>query len=283
MKPYLFLLIPLLLLSACRRQEPAETLRFGAEPYDSAALHLALVPNRDCLPVYYAKRAGLFDSVGVKVQIATCPSQLDCDTTLLGPSADGGWADAVRRTAYGKRAARWQTMWQGTDRWQLYVCGDLRVKTVRDLAGRTMAQARQTAESQWLDRLIQSEKLSADEVYRPQIHHLRLRAQMLTGDQTDAAMLCWPYTALARSEGNRAVGVQGERPLTGCFVMKSDRLRTPSARDKWQRFERARRMALDSIRLKGPAATSLILRHDYGLPAALADTLRFPSAATEKK
>ena len=40
---------------SCTDRKPASQFNFGTEPYDSAALHVALVPNRDCLPIYYAE------------------------------------------------------------------------------------------------------------------------------------------------------------------------------------------------------------------------------------
>lgn len=270
----LLFLLPLILLS-CHKEKSTETFHFGTEPYDSTALHLALMPNRDCLPIYYAKRTGLFDSVGVKVQIASCRSQLDCDTTLLGRSADGGWADSERKIHYGRRADGWQAMWQSTDRWVLFACGSLRIREVKALAGRTVAYARHTAESAWLDQLVKQNKLNNEDIYRPQIHDLRLRAQMLTGDQVDAAILSWPYTSLASSEGNRPIATQSDKAVNGMFVMKQDRMKNKNTQAKWQLFEKARKMALDSLHVLGPSATSLILQKDYGLPQSVADTVRF--------
>ena len=49
----LFLLSLSLLFGAysCQKEQANSALNFGTERYDSAALHLALVPNRDCCPV----------------------------------------------------------------------------------------------------------------------------------------------------------------------------------------------------------------------------------------
>lgn len=248
-------------------------MKFGNEKYDSTALHVALVPNRDCLPIYYAKRAGIFDSLGLKVQIATYFSQMDCDTALMGHFADGGWADKTRIAHYGKRMKELNVMWNGSQHWHLFSCGALRINTIKALTGRTIAIARASAEKAWIEQILKEGHLNTEDVYYPQINNLKLRAQMLTGNQIDAAVLSWPYTSLAWSEGHKCIIAQKATDTAGAFVMKSNSLK--GHKDKWELFEKGRKMALDSIRLKGPNAYSIVLQKDYGLPQPVADTIRY--------
>lgn len=274
--PYLFLSLSLLCAAvSCRNEPAAPAFNFGSERYDSAALHLALVPNRDCLPIYYAERVGIYDSLGLHLQIASYASQMDCDTALMGRFADGGWADLVRRQHYGKRMPSLEVMWTGSLRWALFTCGQLRLNTVKSLSGHTVATARESAEDKYLSQVVKEGKLSADNVYRPLINDLRLRAVMLNGSQVDAALLTWPYTSLALSQGNRLVTEQRFADANECFVMKSKSLSNPVRKRQWQLLEQGRRMALDSIRLKGLKVCAEVLRRDYGLPKQVADTLRY--------
>ncbi len=274
---------PLLLLSfalfctvvSCKKEQSAPAFNFGTERYDSAALHLALVPNRDCLPVYYAERAGIYDSLGLHLQIASYASQMDCDTALMGRFADGGWADLVRREHYGKRMAGLEVMWTGTQRWELFTSGPLRLNTLKSLSGHTVATARVSAEDKYLSAVVKESKVSADNVYRPLINDLRTRALMLNGSQVDAAVLTWPYTSLALSAGNRCLHAQRFADANECFVMKSRSLSNPARKRQWQLLEQGRKMALDSIRLKGLSVCAEVLRHDYGLPKAVTDTLKY--------
>lgn len=273
----LFLLSLSLLFGAysCQKEQANSALNFGTERYDSAALHLALVPNRDCLPVYYAERSGIYDSLGLHLQIASYASQMDCDTALMGRFADGGWADLVRRQHYGKRMPSLEVMWTGTQRWALFTSGQLRLNTLGALSGHTVATARQSAEDTYLSAAIKRGKVSADNVYRPLINDLRLRALMLNGSQVDAAVLTWPYTSLALSQGHRCLVAQRFADANECFVMKSASLRKPERKRQWQLLEQGRKMALDSIRVKGLKVCSEVLQREYGLPKAVADTLRY--------
>lgn len=268
------LLALFILASSCKDDAPRSEYYFGTERYDSAALHIALMPNRDCLPVYYAKRTGLFDSLGVRVQIASYKSQMDCDKMLFGKKTDGGWADLKREVAARHIGSDYRCIIPCSQPWQLYVCGTLRVKDVKALKGRTVGIARRSAESEWLDLLLSAHKISADEIYRPQINDLLVRARMLTGNQIDAALLAWPYTSLAKASGHRLLATQPKAEGNGCFVMKPVGKLNAEQQKQYVLFLKGCNMAVDSIRLKGPQGYSVILQKDYGLPKEIADTVK---------
>lgn len=46
-------------------------------------------------------------------------------------------------------------------------------------------------------------------------------------------------------------------------------------KQQWDLFEKGRKMAQDSLRIKGPKAYSLILQQYYGIPKAIADTIQY--------
>lgn len=272
---FLLILCSLSLLLSCKEDKATQPLNFGTERYDSTALHVALVPNRDCLPIYYAERTGIYDSLGLRLQIATYGSQMDCDTTLMGKIADGGWCDNVRRRSYGKRMKHLTTMWEGTQRWEVFTNKALRIREASALTGHTVGTARSSAENEYLQLYLKASKVNTENVYFPQINDLRLRTQMLAGDQIDAAVITWPYTSWARAEGHRCIGAQRFADKNGAFVRNEQHLSNAIRKSQWAIFEKGRRMALDSIRIKGPKAYSLILQKDYGLPKEVTDTIRF--------
>lgn len=242
---------------------------------DTNLLRVAVVPDYDCLPVYYAQRSGIYRRLGLQVHLASYASQMDCDTALLGQTVDGGIADSVRWAAWGKRASSFRTMWKGNRRWQFVVRAGLRGKEIRTLRGRTLATARQATEDHLLTDFLKQGGVEREAVYRPQINDLRLRAAMLADKQYDGAFLSWPYVALARQRGVRIW--KGALPASAptLFVMKRSRLESPRVKKQWELFEQGRRMAMDSLRIKGPAAYTVLLQQTYRLPAEVADTLRY--------
>ena len=268
--------VSLFCLLACQKQEtPAVPMNFGNERYDSTALHLALMPNRDCLPLYYAQRTGLFDSLGLKVQIASYRSQMDCDTTLLSRTADGGWADNERLKHLGKPATQWHTLLKDSSCWQLLVNSKQRIKQVKDLNGRTLAISRLSASTAVLAEALRAGSLKPEQVYRPQINDLKLRASMLAAGQVDGAVLPWPYTSMATAQGCRTLYTEKEAGEHGCLVVKAQLAQSEAGKRQLELLEKGRKMALDSIAKKGAAAYSPILQNDYGLPKEVADTVKF--------
>lgn len=267
-------ILAIIFANSCSNKHPKEPLKFGVERYDSAALHIALVPNHDCLPIYYAKRMGIYDSLGLKLQIASYPSQMDCDTMLMG-IADGGWADLTRIAYYGIKMPQTKVLWQGTQHWQLFTCGTLRIKSLKALVGRTIAIARSTDEELWFRTLIKQAKINNDDIFCPQINDLRLRALMLKGDQVDAALLTWPYTSLALANGHRCIAQQSGNTSCGAFIMNVEKSQNETKKKQWDLFEKGRKIALDSIRIKGAKAYSIILQKDYKIPQNHADTIKF--------
>lgn len=264
-----------LVVTACGgRRDAGPRLSFAGEPYDSTALHLTLLTNADCLPLIYAKRSGLADSMGLPLQLAIYRTQVDADTSLTGRLSDGGWADLTRLESHGRRGKGYIVMWRSTEPRILFVSPTLRARKVKDLSGKTVALTRVAAETPRFDRLLAAAGVRSTDVYRPQIGDLSLRVQMLGESQFDATYLCSPYTAWARSLGCRPLGTPSAADGREAFVMRRSVMATPKGKARWQLLQQVRRMAVDSLRTRGAAAYSLILQRDYGLPREVADTVR---------
>ncbi|MDD6732098.1 MAG: ABC transporter substrate-binding protein [Bacteroidales bacterium] len=274
-KGHSLFLIALLLLMSCQKQAPvAAPQPSEAQPADTV-LRLALVPNRDCLPFYYAGQSGIFRRLGLHVQITTYRSQLECDTALLGQSADVGWTEPAYLQAYGKKAGRVTTLWQTATAWQLYVPKKLRIAKVKDIAGRTVAASRHSAALTTMEQALKKVGIQLSDVYCTQVNNLKLRTGMLTSGQVDAAMLCWPYGSWASAGGCKVLYTGKAEEKNGCFVAREKWHKLPRASRQVELLQKARNMALDSLRQKGNAAYSAILQREYGLPASVADTIKY--------
>lgn len=68
-----------------------------------------------------------------------------------------------------------KVLWRGTQQWQLFTCGTLRINSLKALVGRTVAIARSTDEELWLSTLLKQAKINSDDIFFPQINDLRLR------------------------------------------------------------------------------------------------------------
>ena len=88
-------------------------------------------------------------------------------------------------------------------------------------------------------------------------------------------MLCWPYASMASAAGCKVLHAGKTEEKNGCFVAREKWRKQPQANRQVELLQKARDMALDSLRQKGNAAYSAILQREYGLPASVADTIKY--------
>ena len=122
---------------------------------DSLSLTIACLPTYESVPFYYAKAAGIADSLSLPLRIKTYQSQFDADTALLRGSVDAGVTDIVRQQHYARQGKmRGYVAWiplQGE--WQLLVGGRYRITELKQLKQRTIAIARYSSSDQYTAHL----------------------------------------------------------------------------------------------------------------------------------
>lgn len=250
-------------------------VNFGTEIYDSTALHIALTPNRESFPIYYAQSKGYYKKIGLNLQIATYTSQLECDTAILGKFADGGTIDHTRLKSYGKRASHLDVLWKANIPLDIFTSNTLRIYTAKNLSGRTIGITRQSINEYALTQVLDKAHIALTDVYCPQINNEELRTDMLTGNQIDAAVLSWPYSSLAYALKHHHICSYKDSNTNLYFVRNRMTTSNPRTKKQWILLEKGRRMAIDSLKTASPKEYSEILQKEYGLPKETADTLKF--------
>lgn len=248
---------------------------------DTAVLRLGLMPTLDCLPFYYARRAGIFDSLGLDVELLTFTAQMDLDTALAGGSADGIYSDLVRSVLMAHRAQAQPTIVMATDgAWNVVVTASLRLRNASQLDERMIAVARHSASDLVSDQVAKAGGIRPDRIYRPQINNVNLRAAMLTNAQVDAAVLPEPQATQARARGHKQIySTASEKLHLGCFTFNRQRLNSPLKAAQVRSLIKAYDLAAAQINRGGKAVCDSVLSRDFGLTAAEADTLRLPRYA----
>ena len=187
--PFMFLFFILCgALTSCHKGESADSARKAQEEADSARLVRPLV----------------IDSA---LHITNYASQYDADTALLGKRVLGGTTSRSRLLQYRKegKGRDMEILRSVTEQWSLVVCGSLKARKVKDLQGHTIAIARNDASSILCEQFLREAGVAPTKVFYPQINDLRVRLQMLTNNQVDAAMLPEPYASMAKRQGHRLV------------------------------------------------------------------------------
>lgn len=198
-------LIATMMLSGCKEKE----LPLSAEEIarlDSLALHVAVMPVTDCLPLVYAVKSGITDSMGLDVRLHHYTAQMDVDTALLGGRVEVAYSDLIR----GLRmmpSLQVKALMCNTSPMTLVALKTNRVKKAHQLKERMVAVSRLSLTDFWCDALLDSAFMQGDDIYRPQVHDVQLRTDMLRTGLIDAAMMPSPYASWMIRLGHKAVSV----------------------------------------------------------------------------
>ena len=203
MRKSLFLLVAVLLLTACgktyeeeKRERQETKIRLARE--DSAALKIAVLPTLDCLPLYVAQELGLYDTTVVDVRLKPFTAQMDCDTALMGHTAEGAVTDLVRMERLVKRGAKMHYVAQTGAYWQLFTNRNARINQLKHLEDKMVAMTRYSVTDMLTDRAVDSAKVKSEFVFRLQINDVNVRLQMLQNNIMDALWLTEPQATIAR-------------------------------------------------------------------------------------
>ncbi len=173
--------------------------------HSSDYLHIALLPTVDCLPFFYAKRAGIYDTLGLPLKIVLYASNLDSDTALLTGFVHGGMTDYVRLGVLRDKGLLASAVMSGDSRWAIVGSGNLRMKKVENLKGRTVVGERFSLADFLINDALVKGRMAQEDILSPQINSLYLRTSMLNNNQIDAALLPEPFIAQAKENGHRVL------------------------------------------------------------------------------
>ncbi len=168
---------------------------------DSSTLRLAVLPTTDCLPFYVADRCGIFDSLGIDVQLVTFDAATDCDTALAGGSVDGTVSDVVKAIVMRSEGDSVKAVMSTGLHLYLLSAKNARIKRTNGIKEKIIAITRNSALDLAADKILESVKLGSEELNKPQINHIQLRAGMLDQNQYDGAILPEPYASASAAKG----------------------------------------------------------------------------------
>ncbi len=257
-----------ILCGACHKETEPKAAVPVQHNYSSDSMQIiALTPTFDCLPFYWAVRHGLYEQMGLDIQIKTFASQFDCDSAILGQTAVGGATDLVRIEYYKHKKRNLEILTMTDNRWGLVVSRELRIKTADKLENRMVAVARFSASDYYSEKILKQNSLAYTDVFRPQINDLALRTTMLNENQINAAVLPEPFLTWARIEKHTILADSLNFGCKlNCFAINPTALKKSKDKDFSQKIIRGYNMAVDSLNKKGIASCRSILLNDYHLP-----------------
>lgn len=255
------------ILFSCTHRQDSVQVDADSTSVGTGTLRVAVMPAMNCLPVYYAERSGLADSLGLKIELLRYQAQMDIDTAITCGHVDIAYTDLIRQARLSKQVTLLPFA-SCDEPLSLISLKTKRVKQVNQMKEQMIAVSRLSATDYWCDRLLDSTRTSYDDIYRPQVNDVRLRAEMLRQGLIDAAMMGEPFATWMTMLGHKRLFLsKGKQPRLYAWA-------TTSATEAQQK---AFCNLIDSalVRMKRESQATLvrdILKQDYQLPPALVDT-----------
>jgi len=269
------------MLASCSQRQEATQFQADSTGIDTTVLCVAVMPAMSCLPVYYAEKTGLADSLGLEMQLLRYQAQMDIDTAIINGYADIAFTDLIRCARLSKQVDL-APIASCDESLSLISLKTKRVKQVNQMKEQMIAVSRLSATDYWCDRVLDSTRTSYDDIYRPQINDVWLRAEMLRQGLIDAAIMGEPFATWMTMLGHkRLFESRGKQPQLYAWAA--------STATKLQQKAFLNVLKEATTRLSKPSEATLlrdILKQEYQLPPALVDTLelqRVKQATTVRK
>ncbi len=268
------------MLASCVKQE-AMLSPDKASQGDSLALQVAVLPVLNCLPVYYAQRLGLADSLGLSLRLHRFQAQMDIDTALLNKRVDIAASDLIRALRLWNDSTQVRAFMATDEPISLLALKGKRVSKVHQLKEKMVAVARLSITDYWCDQMVDSTEVSHSDFYRPQVNDVTLRTEMLRTGLMDAAILPEPYAAWMKAAGHKELKRTDEKsPRLAAWVARGEVWKDSLKASQLKSFRQVYDNAVSRIR-SGIHSDTLraILVQEYHIPPQALDSLSLPQVS----
>lgn len=207
-KIFIFIItVVLCMLQACKYDSFNSKNSDKQNGKDTDTVHIAILPVNESEPLRYAQQNGIFDSLGISVSLDTFMAAMDADTAFINGKAQFIITDSIKAKyltslclSLGDSDSVYSII-TDTLELSLMTANTARIRNLKSLKEKIIAVTRNSAIDYSADKILQSAQLKKEELNRPQINNIELRAQMLNLSQYDGAILPEPFATQCEEMG----------------------------------------------------------------------------------
>lgn len=247
MKRFAIISILLCLVCSCREAEENSSPEELAKN-DSLALHVAVFPTLETLPLYYAERSGILSEAEADIRLLHYESMTDADTAIVRGYAQAGFTDVARIIALLHEKGTQLTPVASTPgTLQLLSPREKKLNRIEQLKEKLVGMERHSRSDYWSDQILRGTDLTPLDIFHVQISAPHRRYDMLMAGMIDAAFLPEPYASLCNDTTLALKLWQQPDSLPSWTVLaipsaeEQDSLRQPQVRALLKVYEKARR------------------------------------------
>lgn len=172
---------------------------------ERTALKIGAMPSVDYLPFAVANQQGIYDSLGLDLEIERFYSPMDRDVALQTGSIDATISDYTSIMIQHAKGLPIRLGMQCDGAFYLISGAGRDFTSIDSLRGKQVALSSNTVIEYATDRLLLMGGLKRDEVTKVEVQKIPVRLEMLRAGQVDAAILPQPFAQIAMNAGLKAM------------------------------------------------------------------------------
>lgn len=260
----------LLILSGCSGSKKETNASVELQP-----INLGAMSSMDYVPFIIAKKEGIYDSLGLEVNIMKFFSTIDRDAAFQSGDIDGTIIDYTSAAILQSHHVPLKIVMKNDGYFCLIAGKTTGIKSLSQLKGKNIAVSHSSVVDYTTDFILNKAGLTLSEVNKPEINNIPLRLEMLEYGQIDASVFPDPFATIAMNDGHKSlistqelgISVTGTAFSEKALKNKSEEIRL---------LIKGYNLAVDYIQTHPLEEWKQILIEDAGVPGALVGIIALP-------
>lgn len=207
-------------LSSCDHRKKSEDSTGDNATY---SLKIGAMPSMDILPFLVAQKIGVYDSLGLNLEVIKFYSAVDRDAALQSQNIDGSVTDFTGAIMQHAAGIPLRVVMKLDGFFHLITRPGLPAQDLTALGGTKIGISRNTVIEYATDMMLRSAGLSESKVTKVDIPKIPLRMEMLRGGKIDASVLPDPFISITRKEGMKSLASTQEMGIQVTGLVLSEK------------------------------------------------------------
>lgn len=240
-----------------------ETLRLGA------------MSSMDYIPFVVANKTGIYDSLGLDLEIVKFFSANDRDAAFQSGNIDGTVIDYTGAILQQANGIPLKLVMKNDGFFYFIAAKESNVNTLADLKGTNIAVSRNTVIDYSTDQFLNKANLTEKEVNKPEINKIPLRLEMLQNNKIEATVLPDPFASIALNNGHHSIITTKDLGISITGTMFTQKAIDNKAKEI-EVLILGYNAAIQYMKEQPLSVWGHILTQDAGVPEALITSIQLP-------
>ena len=251
-------------------------------PVELHPLSLGIMPTMDVFPFIVAQKSGIYDSLGLKVNLVQFDSPYDRDAAFLTGKIDGTITDYPSIALLQVHHPGVSVIMAAQGYFCFITNRQNPINQFDELKEKNIAISRGTVIDYATDLLCEKYGIKSGEINKPEIAQIPLRLNMLQYGQIEATFLPDPFAAIAMKNGNKSLISTRELNihLTGTAFTETA---LKEKRKEITALIKGYNLEVKHIQACSPKELNLLLTEAAGIPDYIAKLILLPSYTPAKR